>query len=108
MGMSLKEFADEMINIGLIYGNKFVLNPYNSQEQNDSIIKAWYRYWGKYDLDVFQQLINDWIIHKPNAPTIADLKSDLNKAQVDKYRALEQEDDVPRDTYINSRDWFGK
>lgn len=100
MGMAKEQFIENME----LLGGAFPRNGF----MEENVINVWWRFFGKYDPDVFGQIIYDWIIHKPNAPTIADLKTDLNKAQVDKYRALEQEDDVPRDTYINSRDWFGK
>lgn len=107
-GMDIKEFAEIMIHVGNVYGSKFVVNSRNTAEQNDSIIRAWYRYIGKYDADVFRSATDSWIIKNQNAPTISDLKSDLNHGMAEKYRKLEIEDGAKIGSYFNADEWRGK
>jgi len=106
MGMSIQEFAKHMEHIGNIYGNKFVVNRRNDSDSNDKTIESWYKYFKDYDSDVLEQVIEDWVINNASAPTIADLKSPMNRGQIHKYHELEKEDGVSRGTYINSQDWI--
>ena len=108
MGMDIKTFAQYMAEIGNVYGDKFVVSERFSQDINDKVILTWYKFFGKYDPDVFESIMNDWITNNSKAPTIANLKSECTKAQVHKYREMEKEDKVPVNTYIVSADWYGK
>ena len=100
MGMSKEQFAKIME----ILDGAFPRRSYTEEK----VLNAWYRFMSRYDPDVFESVVDRWIINSNVAPTIADLKPSLTIAQVHKYRDLEKEDGVKVNTYIRTEDWTGK
>ena len=100
MGMKKDEFIENM----MLLNGAFPRNCFSEE----NVLDTWWKFFSKYDPDIFNGVINDWIMNNEKAPTIANIKPECTKAQVHKYRLLEKEDDVPVNTYINSGDWYGK
>ena len=100
MGMTKEQFAETMDLLDGAFPRKSFME--------EKVLNTWYKFFKRYDPDIFEAVVNEWILKNEKAPTIANLKPSMNREQVRKYRELEKEDDVKVNTYINSSDWVGK
>lgn len=60
----------------------------------ENVLGAWYKFFGKFDADVFSSMADEWIRHNAKSPQISDLISACNAKQyeVDKARQASAED----------------
>lgn len=98
MGMTKEQFIEGMD----VLDGAFPKKDYAEKKT----LGVWWRYLSRFDEDVFQKVIDDWILTKTTAPTIADLRSPLNRNQLEKYHELEKADGVPSGTYIKTEEWL--
>lgn len=81
------EFADAMDHIAGAYRD----NRYSE----DKVLKTWIEYFGRFDLPVFMDVLDEWIINEPKSPAISDIhhKCEVEQKKADKQKAHDALDD---------------
>lgn len=62
----------------------------------ENVLTTWFKYFGKYDADVFSDVLDDWIQHEPKSPQISDLirKCNIRQKRADAKKEHDALDDV--------------
>ncbi len=79
--MTKAEFGKIFKKVKGAYPNRFIVG---SEKDMANILETHYEFLGKYDPDVFEIVVDNWILKNNNPPTIKDLRHDCRQKQYEK------------------------
>ena len=80
--MTEEEFTKEMLKLRHAFVGKFDVTKTN--------VTTWFSFLGRFDTDVFQYAVNEWIMRERTAPSIAELRKYAFEAKEKKVNHPEQ------------------